>query len=209
MLYALIGQLTASIERAPAAMLLHEIAVSSGAGMTPNENAAEAIHEALRSEPEWILFLEDDVEVIDDIYGSLWRWTERHYTDEVLFYPLGCFYPDLVREAEPAGALRLDLSLYYGSQAILMRSEEAWDFIDWLPGAPPIVAESGWIYPHERCLDLHLAAWQRARDGAPYTIVPAPCFIDHLGERSLIDREERGETGRILAYAGRGYRYGS
>ena len=60
------------------------------------ENAAEALRLGGKyREADWVLFLEDDIDVIKNFLESLQDWLERHKNKSLIF-PLGANYEELV-----------------------------------------------------------------------------------------------------------------
>ena len=99
--------------------------VSHGEGLTPNANAVRALRMSAADEADWILFLEDDIEIVNDFIGSVSRWLTDFARYDVLFYPLGSFYPFISKDHHERGAWDMGLDLYYGSQAVAFRARDA------------------------------------------------------------------------------------
>lgn len=167
-----------------------------GDGLTPNQNGIGALQRAVRDHADWVLFLEDDIDVIDDFMGSVERWLTRFAKPTVRVYPLGCFYPESIKENRERGVWELPLPKYYGSQAVLLRTDDAASYAEYL----------GRLAHEESHFDLLLADWHiRQEPLQPHLLTPAPCFIDHLGEQSLMGTWDR--TGRMTEFAGREWSY--
>lgn len=176
--------------------------VSDGRGLTPNQNGCRALRLAASDEPEWVIFMEDDVDIIDDFIGSVDRWLERFAVSDVLFYPLGCFYIDAVRDARDVGYWPMPVDKYYGSQAFVMRTPDALAYAEWLIGLKKAPED-------DVSFDIHLQRWHKiVRPHQPVVHTPAPCFIDHTGEYSLMGPPGSwARVGRVLGFAGRDWSF--
>lgn len=169
--------------------------VSHGEGLTPNQNGFQALRMAAHDAADWIIFIEDDIDIIDDFIGSVERWLAKFATPEVLAYPLGSFYPTITPWHHERGAWDIPCDMYYGSQAVLFRTCDALDFARW-------AEQSG----RDTEFDLHIAQWQEARTSSGARLLtPAPCFVDHVGVKSAMGSWER--TGRMLDFPGRAWSY--
>lgn len=179
--------------------------VSHGEGLTPNENGAKALRLAAQDNPDWVLFLEDDIDVIDDLIGSVERWLTAFAHQDILVYPLGCAYPSIVGQAAERGAWDYPIAdTFYGTQALLFRTPDALAYAAWLLEIPEHVSR------REICFDLWLAKWHlEQRPDQKFLRTPAPCFVDHLGEHSIMgDNKQSWERcGRFEAFGGRKFSY--
>lgn len=181
--------------------LLKGFHVHHGEVLNPNMNGVGALRAAVADRADWVIFLEDDIDIIDDFIGSLNRWLALFWKPDIYFYPLGSFYASLTGPQHSVGMWEMPLDYYYGSQAVVLSTRGAHDYAQYLDlhqGAP--IGPSKWRF--DQHFDMHLSEWQRLSGGnAEFTRTPAPCFVDHIGENSLMGTWER--TGRILDFAGR------
>lgn len=171
--------------------------ISHGEGITPNRNGARALLRAANDNPDWIIFLEDDIDVIDDFIPSTQRWLKRFELPNILFYPLGSFYQHMTQPLHDKGAWDMPLPLFYGSQAVVLRKRDAIDFAVWLNNR-------GFqdVKGRDTEFDLNLTRWHQERcPSREFTRTPAPSFVDHIGEHSLMGDFSR--TGHMLDFAGR------
>ena len=170
--------------------------VQHGEFLTPNMNGVTALRLAAKDKADWILFLEDDIDIIDDFIGSVERWITKFAHPEILVYPLCSFYPEISRSFHKDGVWQISTDLYYGSQAILFRTQDALDYANWLAMRPEV----------ETQFDLNIVHWHaNRRPKVTVFISPAPCFVDHIGKESLMGTWER--TGSVQDFAGRQWSY--
>jgi hypothetical protein len=169
-----------------------------GEGITPNQNGARAIQLAAHDDVEWVIFLEDDVDMIDDFLGSVDRWLARYARPEVRAYPLSCFYSDAIAHFREAGVWEMPIEKFYGSQGFVMPVLDA-------------IAFSGWVerQPRAASFDLYLSEWHRlVEPEQPHLLTPAPCFLDHTGEFSSLGPPGSWErVGRVEGFAGRDWSF--
>lgn len=172
--------------------------VSNRPDLTPNRNGCNALRMAARDQADWIIFLEDDVDFINDFIGSVDRWLVSHMDAAVLAYPLSCFYSGAMDAFRSAGVWEYPLEKYYGSQGIVMRTGDAVTFANWLERKPIGVS-----------FDLHLSGWHReVHPDQKFLLTPSPCFLDHTGEFSSIGPPGSWErVGRVESFGGRDYSY--
>lgn len=178
--------------------------VSHGEGITPNMNGVHALRMAAKDGADWVLFLEDDIDIVDDFVGSVSRWLQDHATPDVLAYPLGSFYKNVTDcpAVIQAGEWRIPRRLYYGSQAVVFRTPDAADYADWLEAYTRVQDDKD----RSGSFDLRISDWHGERRPKTETLcTPIPCLVDHIGEESLMGTWTR--TGRILHFAGRGWSY--
>jgi len=164
----------------------------TGLDITANENGCRAIETALCDRPDWVMFLEDDVDPINDLIGSVQRWMEDHERPGVHLYPLACQYSQCFKPGATAWEYRT--GAYYGSQALLLRASAAPSAINYV--------RTEWA-PH-RGFDLALARWHESY--APETthlVTPVPCFVDHIGSVSTLGCN----VGRFAGFPGRDFSY--
>ena len=184
----------------PALLGLH---LSHGESITPNANGCRALRLAAADGADWIVFLEDDVDPIDDLLGSVERWLERFARPRVRAYPLSCFYAEAMARHRRAGAWEdYPLEKYYGSQGFVIRTADALDFAGWLEARAD--RPKGDV-----SFDLWLAGWHREREpDQQHLVMPAPCFLDHTGEFSAIGPPGSWErVGRVHGFAGREFSF--
>lgn len=186
----------------PSLLGLH---VSNRPDLTPNENGARALRLAAQDSPRWIIFLEDDVDMIDDFLGSVDRWLDNRAQATIHAFPLSCFYPLELARCVEAGDDYWDypLDLYYGSQGFAIRLLDALSFAHWVERLPN-------DYPRrDVSFDLKLAHWHRMREpNFPFMRTPSVPFLDHTGEFSAIGPPGSWErVGRVTDFPGHEWSY--
>lgn len=95
---------------------------------TPNANGLAQIAVLDEAPAEWLLMLEDDIDVCDDFPGSVLRWLDRHARPEVHVYRFCAFGGAL---ANAPGVAIYPLREQRGSQAIALRGDEAPACLSW------------------------------------------------------------------------------
>jgi len=97
---------------------------------TPNANGLAQIAVLDTAPAEWLLMLEDDIDVCDDFPGSVLRWLDRHQRKDVHVYRF-CAFGRGRRPGRAPGLALYDLQEQRGSQAIALRAEDARDCAAW------------------------------------------------------------------------------
>ncbi len=151
-----------------------------------NMNGLAQVEAGLATGAEWIVLLEDDLEFCADFLPSLTAWLTDHARDDRHVYRLFGFVPNHSGSAahdHPLEKLR-------GSQAIVLRREDAADFLtwgrqhqkDWIDnlkwrssGANPYIA-----------FDKFVAAWALHRWPGVPGVLSSPHFVNHVGNQSSI-----------------------
>jgi hypothetical protein len=176
--------------------------VSRGEGITPNRNGCRALLLAANDEPDWVIFLEDDIDVINDFLGSVDRWLTKFARPEVLAYPLSCFYSGAMIHCAETGAWEYPIEKYYGSQGFVIRTSDAVKFAIWLMGW---CERYNFSEDRDVSFDIRLGEWHReALPDQKFLLTPSPCFLDHTGEFSSIGPPGSWErVGRVESFAGR------
>lgn len=169
--------------------------VNYGEGLTPNENGCRALERAALDAPDWVLFFEDDMDVIDDFLGSIERWMTKYERPDIHLYPLGCNYSQCF--LPDSDCWLYGVSKYYQSGCFLLRADKVAHLCDFMRTRPPV--------SRERCFDLNIARWhQEIEPQTEYLHTPVPCFVNHVGEVSSMGCA----VGTFAGFAGRDYSYG-
>ena len=169
----------------------------------PTEAAIYACRAACADGADWVLILEDDIEIIDDLIGSTDRWLTAVQEPSLHFYPLGSALRRSMREAQRAGArtVRWPIRHFYGMTAVAFRRESLLAFCQDLARSPD------WMVPvygiDENLKRWHLRRYPEQRD----TVTPVPCFVDHRGAVSSQTMAPDHFTGQYIGYVGRDTRY--
>jgi hypothetical protein len=181
--------------------------------LTPNETAAKAISIGAGYSPDLLLFLEDDIDVVDCFLESTLSWLEDHSQPPYLLYPLGANYPDVLPSlAKGATSWKYPIEKFYGSQAYAVPRRAIQHLASWLPKH---LAHSGETTPGSGHIDLSPGKFVRNHDLllhewawsvdplAKYFLTPVPSFVQHIGEESTA-----GNRHFIYpSWPGRGWRY--
>lgn len=164
----------------------------------PNENALYAMRLAIADRADWIIFMEDDIEIIDDFLGSTDRWLRDFADARTHFYPLGCGVRRAFLRAQQAGAHKWDWPIrhFYGATAVAFRREDAERFCDVAETCPAwMVDVTG--------LDENMKRWhQRAYPDVQTVPTPIPCFVNHLGQQTSQTMAPEHWTGDYVGFIG-------
>lgn len=153
---------------------------------TPNENGAATWREACADDAaDWVLVLEDDIDVCADFLDETARWLETHARDDRRVYPLGCPHRDVVTAAA-AGQTSWEYPIghYWASQATVVRRPDAIRLAAYLEahpihgvGAQATTQSHDWILPDWARTDYPAIA---------HFLTPAPGLVQHIGRQSLL-----------------------
>lgn len=144
---------------------------------TRNENGVACLQAGVVTGAEWILHLEDDLRVCQDLLGAVDRWVCDHA--EAQGVTLYSFYAPYARFQSRAidGGWSYPLDLFKGCQAFAIRATHAQEAIDALT---PTLAT--WGSPAG--FDRLLARWLRTCGGK--ILGSAPCFVQHVGTQTSL-----------------------
>lgn len=157
----------------------------------PNLNVANALRVGSgMGEPQWVLFLEDDIDVCADFFDSVGAWLDDHAREDRRIYSFGANYPQ-VQELYGQGIYAWDYPIeqFYGTQSFAIR-----------PGDALSLAE----YIREHCYDrspdgtqwdLLMQDWSREKyPEIDHFLASCPAFVDHIGEESVVMPGRKGHT---------------
>jgi hypothetical protein len=157
----------------------------------PNENALRCLKKASEHDVDWIIFLEDDIDVIDNFLPSVDTWLRDCYDDKYILYPLCAEYKDVL---EKKIAWKYPISAFYGTQGYCVKKNNLIDLIDFLEKN-----NKGRISGH----DILIKEWASSKN-LNFFLTPCPSFIQHIGNKSTL------HLGRFHTYSswpGRDYNY--
>lgn len=177
--------------------------VHISANRLPNDNAVHVCRAAIRDAADWVLFLEDDIDIIDDFIGSVDRWLTDVQEPLLQFYPLGSALKRDMRHAiaTQARTVRWPIRHFYGITAVAFRTDALATFCDVVSSNPP------WMIP-VYALDENLKRWhRRTYPTQTDTLTPAPCFVNHLGAQSSQRMAPEHFTGDYPGFISRATRY--
>ena len=165
-----------------------------------NLNVAAALASGAASDAEFVLFLEDDIDVCADFFDSVGAWLDDHAAPDRLVYAFACPYPQ-VTDAAAGGATSWDYPIkgaFYGTQAFAVRSEDAADLAAFLRADPYRMNPGG------SCWDLIMQIWALEK-GAEFFLASAPSFAEHIGRESVV--APRPATHTCPSWPGREWSY--
>ncbi len=172
-------------------------------GRGPNDNATHALQAAVRDGADYVIFLEDDIEIVDDFIGSIARWMADVYDPRVHVYPLGCAARRAARRCLNEGILtwRYPVKEFFGACGLVFPTTSAKAFCDVCVQHPEWMME--W-----NGLDVNIKRWhQRIEPAQHYLLTPFPCLIDHRGETSSLSTDPAHFTGRYEGFIGTEWTY--
>lgn len=136
------------------------------------ENGSKCLLESAKSEVDWVMFIEDDIEVCSNFIKTVDSWLQKNAREDVYAYTMAAAYPENLKAAGLAGQdfWEYPIEAFYGIQCFLLRRDHARMFGEYLAQAP------GGQYN-----DMHLKDWL-ASEGQRILLTPAPhSFIQHIG----------------------------
>lgn len=158
------------------------------------ENALKCLKEAYRNNTEWVIFMEHDIDVIDNFLESVDLWISEHHHKDVAFYPLCASYNELFDCKE--SAWEYPTHFYYGAQGYCISRENLSSLINYLEN------NHGPGYH-----DIRLQNWalEYAKDkSVKYLLTPSLSFVQHVGVVSTL---HPGRFHDYPSWPGRQYTY--
>ena len=144
---------------------------------TRNQTGVACLEAGLATGAEWILFLEDDIQVCADFLGSVDRWIDqRPQPAAPTLYTFYCPFGRASYEGMD-GAWDYPLHLFNGCQAFALRSEDASGALEYLWRLLPTWGSPGGF-------DRLLSAWLLACGGQILASVPS--FVQHVGYQTAM-----------------------
>jgi len=142
-------------------------------------NVAAALALAGSRGADWVLFMEDDIDVCADLLESCESWLLEHERPRVPVYSFGANY-EQVAAAYAAGLTSWDypIDAFYGTQCFALRSADAISLAAWLRAHPEYNGSSG-------AYDLTMHDWAKANAAVTF-VASAPSFVQHAGRESYI-----------------------
>ena len=157
----------------------------AGRVRTHNENATRAVEIAVLQHPDYMLMLEDDIDVCDRFLESVVVWLAEHARPDVLLYAFGANYAPIdVLAKQGYTSWKYPIDAFYGAQCYAVARQHLAHLAEWLgrhllyKGRTP------------QCHDLLLHDWAKARNPhATHFLASAPSFVDHIGRESALDNK--------------------
>ncbi len=147
-----------------------------------NLNVAAALRDGANSS-DWVLFLEDDIDICGDFMESTLRWLSEHVSDEYRVYPLGANYPSVLSLSHKGEtSWRYPIEKFYGTQAFVLRAEDAFTLAGFLEDDPYHFNEEGTSW------DLIMHLWSKSYyPSILHFLTPVPSFVQHIGQNSTVN----------------------
>lgn len=166
-----------------------------------NLNVAHCLRIASQQGADWVLYLEDDIDVCSDFLAGLDLWLDDHELPDCVLYSLGSTSEQLAaaKDAPRTGAQLLPLRVFWGTQAILIRSADAYNLSCFLDDVQKYSASGDGS-------DVVMLFWSIIHHpDAVSFMVAYPSHVQHMGRESAVqaDRfhEFTGWEGREWSYA--------
>jgi len=169
--------------------------------LSPNENGLAQIRVLDSTSADWALLLEDDLGFCADFLGSVQRWIAKAARPDRHVYRLFGFS---LRPPKNKAVVSYDWKLpgLCGSQAVLLRMDDAQDFLAW--SDVNLETWGGFRGNAKIAFDKLLASWALARWPGVPGVVSHPLFVQHVGDvSSLHPRAVRMDN----LFAGAGWRF--
>lgn len=166
-------------------------------GSSP-DNAAEGLIAAYQTGAEWVLFLEDDIEVCGSFLESVNGWLRDNADPLVPVYSFCACYSKNAGRERTAKSWKYGLGSFYGTQAYAIRASDA-------PSLASFLQREARDRNQTNGHDLLLRDWVLERyPETTHFLAPGMDFIQHVGKESSI------HAGRFHSYphfGGYGWQY--
>lgn len=159
---------------------------TDGEFLCANLNVARALRLGAKSGAPWVLFLEDDIDVVADFFDSVGAWLDDHAREDRHLYAFGANYAQ-VGDLAARGIHAWDYPIedFYGTQAIAVRAEDAPSLADYLEEHCFDLTPEGTRYDHL------MRGWAKERwPEIDHFLASCPSFVQHTGRSSVIDPRE-------------------
>lgn len=174
--------------------------------VSAKQNCARALRIGAESGAQWVLHLEDDLDVCADFLGSVGRWLDRWYTADRALYAFSsdnAFIEHCQRHGLTSWEYPVDW--FWGFQCFAMRPEAAISLAAWLEAHPIYTHHDG--RPDENAHDLEAHRWA-AHYGHRYFRGSVPSFVQHIGiETSIPGNAQGGKLVRFPSWPGRDWTF--
>lgn len=175
---------------------------------TANENAGVALLAGADSGAEWVLFCEDDIDVIDQFLDGVALFLGRHAREDRRLYTFGSTSvgPDWKNSTRPLQDITIES--FYGTTCYAIRNADARLMAAYIQGSPRYTGGRfvGTDDGSTVCHDLHYHQWSRAiYPNVKYFAASVPSFIQHIGDESGISN--RTHQIQYASWPGQDWRY--
>lgn len=139
-------------------------------GISSKAASVLAFEEAAKTPADFVMFLEDDIDVIDNFFHATAAWLADVAHTGHRFFPLCAAYEEVLKSKL---FWEYPLEKFYGTQAFVIPSAD-------VPGVVEKLNRTPDRYPNS--FDLALAEVLDMKS----CLTPAPSFVQHIGEHSAI-----------------------
>lgn len=179
---------------------LSSYATYATGGHPANMNTVSALFAGADTGAKWVLFLEDDIDVIGDFFDSVGAWMDEVATEKVDIYPLGASYPNVEPSAERGVFWKYPTHKFYGTQGVVFRASSVRDIAGYIEdstfeveGVEQILADGTRQVVRGSGYDIMMARWHNA-NRTPWLLTPIPSFVQHTGEMSYLTPRNKPHT---------------
>lgn len=155
---------------------------------------------------DWLVMLEDDVEVCADFYGSVERWLTDYADPDIHVYRLHALPETPLKRVGKYAALA-PLREMKGSQAVVLRMWDALLFASWATAHPRNwrPKDAPFQQHPERGFDKLIGYWALQQwPDQPNGLVALPMLVNHIGRESALHSHGLRNDAR---FAGAQWRY--
>lgn len=150
---------------------------------TASENFAEAMRVGASSGKEWVLFLEDDIEVCEDFIDGVIDWLMNHATDDRRVYSFSV--PHQAMNACRTAAWDCPIEYFCCTQAFALRAEDAASLHFWMKAHPTFTGPDG--NTSTGAYDLSMREWAKATwPDIDHFLASNPSLVQHVGDASVL-----------------------
>lgn len=176
------------IETPPNVIRVHRTEVRRAATI----NVAHALKIGAQSGAPYVLFCEDDIDVIGDFIGSVYRWLMDHSKTYAATYRFTADHDGLKDPKVRAnGVMQYHMYDTWGTQCYALAAPVAYDLAQWYFDHPQYEHADG---KKTEAYDLEMHNWGAARN-IQWAFASSPSFCQHLawqkGESSIWGDRER------------------
>ncbi len=162
---------------------------------SPNANVSEAIHVGSMCEVEWILFLEDDIDVCADFLDGVGAWLDKYGKMKKPVFLFGSMW-----SRKDGEYTEVQLQHFFGTQAFVIRVQDGPSLSDWLEEHEYTKSKDGASY------DLLMGDWSKKNwPESNHFAVSSPSFVQHIGMNSVIN--PRNDVHMFPSWPGKDWSY--
>lgn len=155
--------------------------------VTAQANAAAALRTGADAakfyQGQWVLFLEDDIDVIDGFLDAVGRWLEEYASDDRRIFSFAVPHPAHAMANSQVWDYPIDY--FCCTQAFAIRCDDALSLANWFVENPRVIGPDGKM--STGAYDLSMRAW--AHEYYPthrFFSASVPSFVQHVGEHSVL-----------------------